>query len=71
MRLPIWLTMLFDHPPLDPFEPLIRELLDCAFGDALTGLAAAGLNQGMNGIRRRGAFSGWRVYPASEKPSRW
>jgi hypothetical protein len=38
--------MLLDHPSLDPFEALVRRLLDCAFGDALRGLAAAGLRPG-------------------------
>jgi hypothetical protein len=38
--------MLLDHPSLAPFEPIIQRLLDSAFGDALRGLAAAGLRPG-------------------------
>ena len=34
--------LIMDHPSLDPFEPLIRDLFDYAFGDALRGLASAG-----------------------------
>jgi hypothetical protein len=32
-----------DHPDIEPFEPLISNLMDHAFGDALRGLAVAGL----------------------------
>jgi hypothetical protein len=35
--------VLLDHPSLEPFEPLVRDLFDLAFGAALRGLAAAGL----------------------------
>ena len=38
--------MLLEHPSLDPFQPLIRELFDSTFGKALRGLAAAGLKPG-------------------------
>jgi hypothetical protein len=38
--------MLLDHQSLEPFEPLIQELVDSAFGDALRGLAAAGFRAG-------------------------
>jgi hypothetical protein len=38
--------MLLEHPSLEPFEPIIASLLDCAFGDALRGLSAAGLQPG-------------------------
>ena len=35
-----------NHPSLNPFEPLIREMLDQAFGAGLRGLAAAGFQPG-------------------------
>lgn len=35
-----------DHESLEPFEPLIAGLFDCALGDALRGLASAGLKPG-------------------------
>ena len=38
--------MLLDHPSLDLFEPLIHDLFDSAFGDALRGLASVGLRPG-------------------------
>lgn len=38
--------MVLDHPTLSPFEPLVRELFDSAFGDALSGLATARLRLG-------------------------
>jgi hypothetical protein len=39
-------TMLLDHSPLEPFEPTIRDLMACAYGQALRGLARAGLKPG-------------------------
>ena len=41
--------MLLDHKSLEPFEPLIQELVDSAIGDALRGLAAAGFRPGDEG----------------------
>jgi hypothetical protein len=35
--------MLLDHPPLEPFEPIVDRLLDSAFGDALKNLASVGI----------------------------
>ncbi|MGD0263967.1 MAG: hypothetical protein ABSD47_03305, partial [Candidatus Methylomirabilota bacterium] len=38
--------LILDHPSLDPFEPLVGDLFDYAFGDALRGLASAGIQSG-------------------------
>jgi hypothetical protein len=38
--------MLLEHPSLEPFEPKIGNLMNCAFGDALRGLATAGFRPG-------------------------
>jgi hypothetical protein len=38
--------MQLDHPSQDPFEPLIRAMLDEAFGAGLRGLATAGFRPG-------------------------
>lgn len=38
--------MILDHPSLEPFEPIMRELFDTAFGNALQGLAISGLRPG-------------------------
>src|SRR5208337_2029835 len=40
------IVMLLDHPSLEPFEPIVGNLVDCAFGDALRGLASAGFQPG-------------------------
>ena len=38
--------MLLDHPSIEPFEPIIGNLVNRAFGDALRGLASAGFQPG-------------------------
>jgi hypothetical protein len=38
--------MLLDHPSLEPFEPIIAELFDIAFGAAFRGLATTRVRPG-------------------------